>query len=336
MKKLIQLLVGCSVSAVMLYMAFKDLDVVQLKENILKIRWWPVAPFLALFGIHFYLRSLRWRLLLPSQQGEPVGLRKLFDAMMLGNLATFLLPLRLGEFVRPLMLSRWSDYRFASSFISVVIERFFDLSAVLISFAIVVPLLPQLPDWATVGAYSLGTLALGLLMFLILGCLFPNFIRSLVSIFVKPLPASLGAFVSRFLGDLLNGAAVIKTPTRLFGIVVLTALVWMSSFLQFYGLLYMFPEQHQSFLLGVTLCVFVSLAVALPSAPGFVGVFQAGCVAAMKLFWGSDPVATSAAQLYSIVIHLITFLLVTGIGFWVLAIHDLNFFELKKAAEKDS
>ena len=332
MKKLIQLLVGCSVSAVMMYMAFKDLDVAQLQENISKIRWWPVIPFLALFGVHFYLRSLRWRLLLPTPQGELPGLRKLFDAMMLGNLATFLLPLRLGEFVRPLMLSRWSEYSFASSFISVVIERFFDLSAVLISFAIVVPLLPQLPDWATVGAYSLGTLALGLLMFLILGCLFPTFIRSLVTIGVKPLPHSLGAFVSRFLGDLLTGAAVIKTPTRLAAIVGLTGLVWLSSFLQFYSLLFMFPDEQQSFLLSVTLCVFVSLAVALPSAPGFVGVYQMGCVAAATLF----AYSLSAAQLYSILIHLITFILVIGVGFWVLAIHDLNFFELKKAAEKDS
>lgn len=332
MKKLIQLLVGCSVSAVMMYMAFKDLDVVQLQENISKLRWWPVLPFLALFAAHFYFRALRWRLLLPASQGEQPGLRKLFDAMMLGNLATFLLPLRLGEFVRPLMLSRWSEYSFASSFISVVIERFFDLSAVLITFAIVVPLLPQLPDWATLGAYSLGTLALGLLMFLILGCLFPTFIRSLVALFVKPLPDSFAAFVSRFSGDLLTGASVIKTPTRLFGIVALTGLVWLSSFLQFYSLLFMFPDEQQSFLLSVTLCVFVALAVALPSAPGFVGVYQMACVAAATLF----AYSLSAAQLYSILTHLITFVMVIGIGFWVLAVHDLKFFELKKAAEKDS
>jgi uncharacterized protein (TIRG00374 family) len=332
MKKLLQLLVGCSISAVMMYMAFRDLDTVQLKDNMSRIEWWPVVPFLAVFLVHFYLRSLRWRLLLPTPQGEPPGLRKLFDSMMLGNLSTYLLPFRLGEFVRPLVLSRWSEYTFASSFISVVIERFFDLSAVLISFAIVVPLLPELPGWATVGAYSLGTLALALLAFLVLGCLFPVFIRSMVSLVVKPLPDGLGRFVSRFSGDLLDGAAVIKTPGRLVGIVGLTGLVWLTSFLQFYSLLFMFPHEQHSFLLSVTLCVFVSLAVALPSAPGFVGVFQMGCVAAAALF--AYPLA--AAQLYSIIVHLLSFLLVVGIGFWVLAVHDLTLFELKKAAERDS
>jgi uncharacterized membrane protein YbhN (UPF0104 family) len=94
----------------------------------------------------------------------------------------------------------------------------------------------------------------------------------------------------------------------------------------------MFPHEQQSFLLSVTLCVFVSLAVALPSAPGFVGVFQMGCVAAAALF--AYPLA--AAQLYSIIIHIVSFLVVVVVGFWILAIHDLTLFELKRAAEKDS
>jgi uncharacterized protein (TIRG00374 family) len=332
MKKLIQLLVGCTISAAMMYMAFKDLDTAQLKDNITKIEWWPVLPCLAVFAAHYYLRALRWRFLLPSPKGEAPALRKLFDSMMLGNLCTYLLPFRLGEFIRPLVLSRWSEYSFASSFISVVIERFFDLSAVLISFAVVVPMLPELPGWATLGAYSLGTLAVCLLMFLVCGCLFPAFIRSLVSVGVKPLPDGVGTFITRFSGDLLEGAAVIKTPARLSAIVALTVLVWITSFLQFYSLLFLFPHEQQSFLLSVTLCVFVSLAVALPSAPGFVGVFQIGCVAAATLF--AYPLA--AAQLYSIIVHIVSFLVVVVVGFWILAIHDLTLFELKRAAEKDS
>ncbi|MEN9845510.1 MAG: hypothetical protein RIS36_657 [Pseudomonadota bacterium] len=332
MKKLVQLLVGCSISAVMMYLAFKDLDTAQLKDNLLNVAWWPIIPYIGVMLVHFYLRSLRWRFLLPPPQSEQPGLRTLFDSMMLGNLSSYLLPFRLGEFIRPLVLSRWSEYTFASSFISVVIERFFDLSAVLISFAIVVPLLPELPGWAIIGAYSLGTVALALLSFLVLGCLFPVLIRSVVAFVVKPLPDGIGRFATRLSGELLDGAAVIKTPARLTMIVGLTASVWVSSFLQFYAILFMFPHEQHSLLLSVTLCVFVSLAVALPSAPGFVGVFQMGCVAAASLF--AYPIA--AAQLYSIIIHLLSFLFVVGIGFWVLMIHDLTLFELKKAAERDA
>lgn len=332
MKKPLQLLVGCSVSAVMLFLAFRDLNIAQLKEDITQLSLWPVVPFIGLVFAQFIARAYRWRLLLPAPQGEVVGIRKLFDSMMVGNLATFILPLRLGEFIRPLMLARLSEYSFASSFISVVIERFFDLSAVLISFAIVIPLLPELPPWATLAAYSLGVVAIALLLFLVFGCLFPNLIRGLVGTLVTPLPERLGGFIKKFAGDLLEGASVIKTPSRLTGIVTLTALVWITSFLQFYVLLFMFPHEQQSLLLGVTLCVFVSLAVALPSAPGFVGVFQMGCVAAAALF----AYSVSAAQLYSILVHLLTFILVIALGVWVLTTRNLNLFELKKAAEKDA
>ena len=112
-------------------------------------------------------------------------------------------------------------------------------------------------------------------------------------------------------------------------IVFLTSLVWLTGYLQFQAVLLMFPF-NQSFLLSVALGVFVALAIALPSAPGFVGVFQIGCVAAASLF--AYPEAD--AKVYSLVVHGLTYLIMIIVGFWLLTIHDLNLFELKKAAEK--
>jgi uncharacterized protein (TIRG00374 family) len=330
-KKLLQLGVGCLVSGVMLYLVFKDLDLEALKRNVSVMKWWPVVPFIALFVVHFAVRSLRWRFLLPTPVGEPPSLRKLFDALILGNLASFLLPFRLGEFVRPFVLSRWSEYRFASSFVSVVIERFFDLSAVLVSFAIIVPHLPDFPAWATAGAYSLGGLAGCLLLFLVCGALLPEFLRTLVARVVSLLPSSLSKPLQSFLFDLIDGAAVIRTPGRIVSIIVLTAAVWFSSFLQFYVMLELFPY-HQSMLFAVTLTVFVALAVAIPSVPGFIGVFQAGCVAAGALFGYPQE----AAVVYSLMIHVLSYLLFIGLGFWLLAVHDLSLFDLKRAVESNN
>jgi uncharacterized protein (TIRG00374 family) len=312
----------------MLYLAFKDLQVSALRESFQQVAWWPVLPFVALFAMHFFFRSLRWRYLLPKPSGQGPTLRALFDSISLGNLATFLLPFRLGEFIRPLVLSRWTEYSFASCFISVVIERFFDLSAVLISFMVLVQLLPNVPDWLHVAAYSLGGMACGLLLFLVGGCLFPQTISKLVAMCAKPLPQKLGSFMISFAGDLVDGARVIGTPSRLMAIIILTSLVWLTAYLQFNALLFMFPFDR-SILLSVALGVFVALAIALPSAPGFVGVFQIGCVAACSLF--SYPV--SAAQAFSLIVHGLSYVLTVVIGFWLLALHNLNLFELKKAAE---
>ena len=328
MKKVIQLVVGCAVSALMLYIVFGDTNFSELKTSFDRIVWWPVIPFIALFIGHYVLRAIRWRFLLPDPKQRKPALRELFDSIILGNLASCLLPFRLGEFIRPLVLNRWTEYSFGSAFISVVIERFFDLSTVLVSFFVIVQLLPDLPEWIHLAASSLGGMSLALLMFLVGGCLFPKLINQLVEIFTRPLPAKIGGALRKFAGDLVSGAAVIKTPSRLLAIIILTLFVWLTAYLQFQVVLWMFPF-NQSFLLSVALGVFVALAIALPSAPGFVGVFQIGCVAAASLF--SYPEAD--AKVYSLLVHGLTYLMMIIVGFWLLAIHDLNLFELKKAAE---
>jgi uncharacterized protein (TIRG00374 family) len=328
MKKIVQLIVGCAVSALMLYLVFGDANFAELKTSFDRIVWWPVVPFIALFIGHYILRAIRWRYLLPESRQKPPTLRELFDSIILGNLASCLLPFRLGEFIRPLVLTRWTEYSFGSAFISVVIERFFDLSTVLISFFIITLFLPNLPDWVHLAAYSLGSISLALLFFLVGGCLFPSLINKLVEIFTTPIPVKIRGALRKFAGDLVAGAAVIKTPSRLLAIVFMTSLVWLTAYLQFQVVLWMFPF-NQSFLLSVALGVFVALAIALPSAPGFVGVFQIGCVAAASLF--SYPEAD--AKVYSLLVHGLTYLMMIIVGFWLLAIHDLNLFELKKAAE---
>jgi len=327
-KQLLQLGVGCLISGWMLYLVCKDLDLEALKRNVALMQWWPVVPFTVLFIAHYLIRSLRWRYLLPPLEGETPSIRKLFDALILGNLASFLLPFRLGEFVRPFVLSRWSEYRFASSFVSVVIERFFDLSAVLISFAVIAPRLPDFPVWATAGAYSLGAIAACLLVFLVVAAVLPGPLREIIAHSLKLLPVGVAGHAQRFLFDLIEGAAVIRTFNRIGLILGLTAGVWLTTFLQFYVMLYLFPYQ-QSMLLAVTVGVFVALAVALPSAPGFVGVFQAGCVAAGALF----AYPQEAAVVFSLVIHVLSYLLFIMLGFWVLTVYDLSLFELKRAVE---
>jgi len=330
MWKLVQIAIGVGVSALMLYLAFRGVDLNQLKEAMLALDLWPLIPCIALWLVHYMLRALRWHYLLPSVERNGGTFRQLFDAIILGNLATFMLPLRLGEFIRPLVLSQWTVYPFATSFASVVIERFFDLSAVLISLALLLPFLPDLPSWAHYGALSLGGLAVALLVFIVVGCLWPNFVQRCVDLFVRPFPAALSNFAKKFTADLLKGAAVVGTPKRLIMVVTLTVVVWLTSYLQFYVLFWMFPHPY-SFLLATTVGVFVALAVALPSAPGFVGVFQAGCVAGSALF----GYPTSAAQVYSLVMHALVFILFIVVGFWLLAVHDLSLGELKTAVRKN-
>jgi uncharacterized protein (TIRG00374 family) len=328
MNRIIKLAVGAIVSVGALAYAFRDVDTEKLGVTLREALWWPLLPFLLFFGIHLVARSLRWRYFLPDVEAGRPSVRNLFDGLMLGTFASFVLPFRAGEFIRPLVLTRWSSYSFSTAFVSVVIERFFDLSAVLLTFALITPFLPSVPSDFALGAYSLGVMAAGLLGFLICSCLFPSFITSTCAVMVRPLPKKFSAFIEKFVGDLVAGASVIKTPARLGIILSLTVIVWVTAYLQFYAFLLMFPGAP-TFLLSAAVGVFVALAIAVPSVPGFIGVYQMGCVGACALFGYPNEVS----QAFSLVSHAIPYALFILIGLWLLGAHGLSLGQLRKQTQ---
>jgi uncharacterized protein (TIRG00374 family) len=343
MKNVLRLAIPFLITAFALYWAFHDVTLDGLGSSFARAQYFPgILGFLAFFAVHFYFRSLRWRYLLPeAPSGKAIPLRQLFDSMMLGNLATFVFPFRLGEFIRPLILSRWTSYSFSTAFVSVVIERFFDLAAVLLAFAAILPFFPSVDAKLMSGALALATLSGGLFIFLVCGSLFPSVTKKTVEAFSRFLPKKLANIVDHFASDLIRGASVVKTPSRLFMIIVLTAVVWAFAWLQFYALLFIFPHE-QSLLLSVARGVCVALAIAAPSAPGFLGAFQLGCEAAFILVcpgsgWvqlkdGSYSLSADGG-VYSLVVNLLSYVLFIGIGFWLLRLHGLSLFDLKKAAQ---
>ena len=329
MKKAVRILLPFIITALALWFVFKDVELSALGDRLKNAQLLPVLPpFLLCVAIHLFFRTLRWRYLLPtSPQGSKASMRQLFDSMMLGNLATFIFPFRLGEFIRPLILSRWTSYSFPTAFVSVVLERFFDLATVLLSFAWIIST-REVDPTIMKGAMTLATISGGLLVFLVMACLCPQFTQDTVSFVSRFLPEKLRHFVDHFTKDLIRGASVVKTPSRLLMVLLLTAGTWIFAWLQFYVMLYIFPWER-SLEVSVGIGVIVALLIAAPSVPGFFGPFQAGCVAAFELFGYQDHADMTA---YSLMVHLLTYVLIISIGFWLLRKHDLKLFDLKNAA----
>ena len=97
---------GFLISSVILIWLFARMDWTQVLDALYKVKLWPFIPAIVLFFLNAIFRAWRWRYLLPN--GEKIRLKVLYDCLMIGNLASYVLPLRAGEFVRPFMLSRKS------------------------------------------------------------------------------------------------------------------------------------------------------------------------------------------------------------------------------------
>lgn len=320
--KSIKIIVSLLVSAALLAYVISTVSWHEVAIHMKQISWVALIPATLVWVVHFYIRAFRWRFLLPKTDRPKV--QTLFDGIMLGSFGTFILPLRAGEFIRPLYITRHTNYSFSTAFVSVVIERFFDLSMVLASFAAVTYLVPGLPAWAHHGALALSTLAIGIFIFILVGTFLPDLTLSLVRKVISFFPAKIQSVSEKFLSDFLHGASVLKDWKNLLAIVGLTAMVWASCFVSFYVFLSVLSIQG-SFMLGVTIAVIVALAVAAPSAPGFIGVFQVACIAAFSLFNLSEELATA----YSILNHAHQFLIYVLYGCFVLFREGISLGDLK-------
>lgn len=322
-KTLPKILISFGLSAALIAWLIVALDWQAIGRELYSANLLYVIPALFILIAHYILRSYRWRLLCSG--GAQLSTRLIFDSFFVGNLATFVLPLRVGEFIRPGFVALRSNVSFSSGLAAVVIERFFDLSAVLASFALITAGLPGIPNWTLRGARALLVLALAILVFVSAGAIFPDYIRKFNRFFLNFLPRAAANSMERFLDNLIDGAAVLRNTAVILRVVLLTALVWFTTYLFFFVFLLVFGIEP-SWTAAVAMGTIIALAVAAPSAPGFVGVYQTAGIAALALF----GVAPEKAGAYAILNHLVQYVMIVVYGFWVLSKSELSLKDLRR------
>src|SRR5262249_4993829 len=138
------------VGGVFLFLAFRHVPLDQLGGAFrqLDVRWFVPAVTLSLLLQVF--RAWRWQLELRPLAHVPFG--RLWVVTSVAYMAINLLPVRLGEVVRPWLLSRRSSLSFSTVVGNLIVEKTFD-SAVIV-FYILLGLLttPDLPLWVRRGA----------------------------------------------------------------------------------------------------------------------------------------------------------------------------------------
>lgn len=328
-RRMMHITIGVVASVVALAWSLAGVEWRAVGEALHSVRIWPFALAGVVFWAHYVVRGYRWRYLLPPPHQAPIN--DLFDGLVIGNGCTYLLPLRAGEFVRPYIVSRRGTYPYPVVLASVVIERFFDLSAVLLCFGGVVSQLPGLPVWVFQGARALTVLACLLLLFIVVGV----FWRTLVVAVVRKLTGFLGHRLSSRLGtfadDILRAGSSLRDPATLLKVLAATLLVWGTTFLGYYLFIVMIPSLPVSPIIAIAVTVIVALAVAAPSAPGFLGIYQAGCVGALSLF----DVPAEDAVAFALVSHAVQYVMVLLFGVYSLRRQGVRWGELRERVQDE-
>ncbi len=305
-KKWLQAMAGIGVSVALLWWLLRDVHPGEVKAALLAADWriFLLAP--ASWFTTWLLRSVRWRFLLEPPT-PPYRLR--WDANAIGFFALMVLPLRIGEVLRAAVLSREEPRPFAACAASIVLERIFDMIAVLLLLggalltldparaSVVNPTL--LKAMKTMGAL----LAVGVLALPVVVRFGPAFARRF---------GRLGGHAATF----LEAVGAVR-GLRLAGTLATTVVIWIANVAAFYYAARAFSVHPgvsigdeigwagSAFMLGAT-----CLAIAAPSSPGFFGTFHAGAAAGLAVYgFGKNEIIP-----FVLATHMANFLMTLALG----------------------
>ncbi len=300
-----------------LYLAFRDVSWADLVAGIKEMKPIYLAPCAILIILVQLVRALRFGVILSPFCS--LGIKSLWDILNIWGAANMVMPARLAEFVRPYLLQR-RGASFSSTFGAVMVERFFDLTGLLLLLAVVLWKSPKVPQlYSYVGLVLLVTLGFGYAVVLLI-LTRRETVESLMKTILSLLPRRAGEFIGGILQRLIDGFGVMASFRRALIIFSYSILLWVLFSVMTYLFLQAFSIKAP-FLVAVTIQVLICFGVALPSAPGFIGTFHAAGRYALALFGVHAVVAVSFATVY----HLFSLLACLLLGLISYVTSDFRF-----------
>jgi uncharacterized protein (TIRG00374 family) len=277
----------------------------------------PLYLFLATAttGLMYVLRALRWQYLLAPI--GPTHFANAFRMTVIGFAASFLLPARAGEVIRPYLLARREGLNATAAFATIILERLLDLVTVLMLFAwFVFTAAPDVVsgDPAQMARVKLGGLIAAAAAIAGSGVCFalaghPERMGRIALRIETVLPARLARAVATFVETFSQGLAVMRQPRRLLIALALSVPLWLAiaAGIWLTSLAFHITFPFEASFLVMTLLV---VGVAMPT-PGAVGGFHTAYKFAVETFFGAG---TDTAVGAAIVLHAISFVPVTLLG----------------------
>lgn len=281
------------------YIAFSDINLSLARRALRTSDYWWLAAALIAFGLATLARALRWRSLFARDRRPPVSV--VTNAMLVGYLYNSIMPARAGEAARVVVLTQRSTNAPVEIVGTVVLERLYDVLAILVIFFAAEPWLPHV-GWF--GAAALAAIVLAVMIAasaIVLAVCGDRPLRLLL----RPLGGiSLfsGERLERTLAELTHGLSGLRHPGLALEAFIWTILAWLLTALCAYLVIVAF-HLHLPFACGVLVTVAIGLSMILPSPPAAVGVFEGATLIALVAY----GIPHSSALPYALVLHLVNF-----------------------------
>jgi uncharacterized protein (TIRG00374 family) len=228
-----------------------------------------LALVLAMTTFNLILRGIRWGILISGEHKlQPMTM---FWATADGYLGNALLPARAGELIRSAIVGIKTGIGTSFVFATALTERIIDAVVLVLIGMILLPSISGFPDWVPIALRVMAAAGLVGLLLLVALPFIEGFIRKVLA--KLPLPGTWKIKLSGILGRFVLGTRAFVNPIRAAGFLGLTPVIWLLD-----GFITVELAKAMSLSLNLSqallLMVALGLASALPSTPGYIGIYQ--------------------------------------------------------------
>ena len=324
----LRIALSVAISAVFLGFAVRGVDWNEALAALAAANYLWVVLMLPVTVWSLYIRAQRWRVFLHGVGVPPM--RPLVSATNIGFLANMVLPLRIGEVVRPVLLSRRANLPLSGVLASVLLERIFDMFTILVLFGVsasLVTVSDQVRRWG----WMLGGLALAVAAVIVLIRVQERLALRIARRLADLLPERFGASAYGFAEGFVKALEMLDSPAAYLAAFAWSLYLWLVIAFVYVMGFWAFHLDVPPLRGGIVLTTLVAIAVSVPSAPGFIGAFQLGCVIGLRIFGVPD----SPALAYSIIVHLAQFVGCVAAGLYSLWSENISLREVEAVEHGD-
>jgi uncharacterized protein (TIRG00374 family) len=286
---------GLAASGGLGYLTVRDVRWNRVWDALANSNYWWLIPALLLLAAANLVRARRWQSLFHPRTRPPYA--PTLEAMLVGQLFNNVLPARAGEVARVVFLHRRANASRGEAMGTVLVERVFDVLALLGLLFVALPWFPSL-SWIRAAAWLAIGLALGVAM---VSALLVRYEDRPLEIALRPLqylPFVSLELVRRATANVGRGLAGIRRWRNAAAAGAWTIVSWLAIALSNWVLMQGF-HLGLPFSAGLLIAIATGLGMVIPSAPGAVGIFEAATVVALHAY----GVANSQALSYALVLH---------------------------------
>jgi uncharacterized protein (TIRG00374 family) len=324
--------------AVLLYYRFRKspFDWTVFVATFTGVNWAWLTLSILLVLLTYSGRALRWEVMLRLRETKP-NFWSINSATIIGFTAVFLLG-RPGELVRPYLISLKERVTFSSQMAAWLLERIFDLLAVLLIFGFSLARIPadelQLGPalrWVLqTGGYLVAGLGAVCLLVLLVFRSFSDFAEHRITSALTFLPDSVRFRVGKAIGAFSEGMRVTRSPGNLSLLCFYTLLEWTIIVGCLFAFFHAFPITARLSLTDVMIFVGFVAFGSIVQIPGIGGGVQVVAIVVLTEIFGMSIESATGIALLN---WLLTFVIVVPFGL-ALAFHEgLNWRRLRHLRE---